>query len=114
MSSNVVPVDEKQNGEHPTGYAENEKRASSDKQAPKEELGLDRKLSNIDPEELGQRLEASGVSDSYERKVYILNRVMNEHIGMGKVRISSFQLCSLTLYNSSNGNFLPCPDLAGS
>lgn len=32
-----------------------------------------------------KRIEAMGVESAYERKVYILNRIMNEHIGMGKV-----------------------------
>lgn len=45
-----------------------------------------------DPMEMGKRLEASGVSDSYERKVYILNRVMNEHIGMGRFQWALFLL----------------------
>lgn len=40
-----------------------------------------------------KRIEASGVSSSYERKVFILNRVMNDHIGMGRFQWALFLLC---------------------
>ncbi|KAJ1018265.1 hypothetical protein NDA18_006423 [Ustilago nuda] len=38
------------------------------------------------------RPDGMSVDDVYERKVYILNKVMNEHIGMGKVQWSLFLL----------------------
>lgn len=47
-----------------------------------------------------KRLESAGISDNYERKVFILNRVMNDHIGMGRFQWSLFLLCGA-------GEFLP-------
>ncbi len=38
------------------------------------------------------RPDASSVDDIYERKVYILNKVLNEEIGMGKVQWQLFFL----------------------
>ncbi|SPO24421.1 related to PHO84 - high-affinity inorganic phosphate transporter [Ustilago trichophora] len=38
------------------------------------------------------RPDGMSVDDIYERKVYILNKVMNEHIGMGKVQWQLFLL----------------------
>lgn len=45
-----------------------------------------------------RRIEASGISSNYERKVFILNRVMNDHIGMGRFQWSLFLLCGLGEY----------------
>ncbi|PWN96524.1 MFS general substrate transporter [Tilletiopsis washingtonensis] len=46
----------------------------------------------LSPDILGKRLDAIGVNSVYERKVYILNRVMDEHIGMGKFQWQLFLL----------------------
>lgn len=42
--------------------------------------------------EVGARAESAGVSNVYERKVYILNRIMNDEIGMGKFQWQLFAL----------------------
>ncbi|KAK0551807.1 hypothetical protein OC845_001992 [Tilletia horrida] len=39
-----------------------------------------------------QHVESSAISSAYERKVFILNRVMNNHIGMGKFQWQLFVL----------------------
>lgn len=42
--------------------------------------------------DLAVRPDSEAVDDMYERKVYILNKVLNEHIGMGKVQWQLFLL----------------------
>lgn len=110
MSSSVVPVKESdpqtdvapthgpdQSVDHSKKRSSSEKQhsASSDLEKGKDDVDPVTGLAKgeiADPVELGRRLEASGVSDSYERKVYILNRVMNEHIGMGRFQYALFCL----------------------
>lgn len=82
MSSSVVPVEEK-------GVERVESRSSSKEQnktkgEKEEKNNTPIYEEGISAEVLGKRLEASGISDNYERKVFILNKVMNEHIGRKK------------------------------
>lgn len=70
---------------------EEEKRNESPSfDAGKEEKKIDANATA--EEQLGQkyiedakRVDAGGVSAGYERKVFLLNKVMQEEIGMGKV-----------------------------
>lgn len=52
---------------------------------------VEKQLSQEVTEALG-RPEGASVDEIYERKVYILNKVLNEHIGMGKVQWQLFLL----------------------
>lgn len=102
MSSQVVPVRENDPQTGATNADAHINNRSSDEKKNTSTNGTDVEKKDdpldipkgeiIDPEELGKRLEASGVSDAYERKVYILNRVMNEHIGMGRFQWALFLL----------------------
>ncbi|EPQ27410.1 uncharacterized protein PFL1_04948 [Pseudozyma flocculosa PF-1] len=52
----------------------------------------EKQLSKEVAQQFGSRVESSAVDDIYERKCYILNKVLNEHIGMGKVQWQVFFL----------------------
>ena len=52
---------------------------------------LEKQLSREAAEAVG-RIEGTAVDDIYERKVYIINKVLNEHIGMGKLQWQIFLL----------------------
>ncbi|GAC76127.1 synaptic vesicle transporter SV2 [Moesziomyces antarcticus T-34] len=52
---------------------------------------LEKQVSPLESE-VFSRPDGASVDDIYERKVYILNKVMNEHIGMGKVQWQLFLL----------------------
>lgn len=77
MSSSVVAVEEKGIDRVESRSSLREKDTTN---KTKDELPIYEE--GISAEVLGKRLEASGISDNYERKVFILNKVMNEHIGM--------------------------------
>lgn len=55
------------------------------------ELGQLEKQISPDSDDIA-RPDGRSVDDMYERKVYILNKVLNEHIGMGKVQWQLFLL----------------------
>ncbi|KAK0518631.1 hypothetical protein OC835_007779 [Tilletia horrida] len=46
----------------------------------------------LDPRDLAAHVEAAAVSTAYERKVFVLNKVMNEYIGMGRFQWQLFIL----------------------
>lgn len=52
---------------------------------------LEKQLSQELQEVFGARVEGNAVDEIYRRKVYIINKVMNEHIGMGSVSIEQFE-----------------------
>lgn len=58
------------------------------------------------------QIESAAVDQVYKRKVYIFNKVMNEHIGMNKVRVAP-RGKGTDLLSGSTG-CLVCPALAGS
>lgn len=101
-----MPVDDKAGQQHadasPVSASEHGKRSSKDgsgsgdveKEAHnKDDLGIEYKGTYVDADKLGSRLEAAGVSDSYERKVYILNKILNEHIGFGMWHVKLLLVC---------------------
>ncbi|KAN0065621.1 hypothetical protein ACQY0O_000750 [Thecaphora frezii] len=54
---------------------------------------IEKQLSQDVVERFGaRRVDATAVDEIYERKVFILNKVLNEHIGMGKVQWQVFFL----------------------
>lgn len=60
-----------------------------------------------------QHVESSAVSSAYERKVFILNRVMNTHIGMGKFQWQLFVLSvSITCCCCCCSSACSCTDAA--
>lgn len=77
----VVPVDSSSEKGHDKVNAEHDKKV---------EAGFANE--ELSPDILAKRVEAAGLDSVYERKVYILNKVMDEHIGMRKFQWQLFML----------------------
>ena len=89
MSSNVVPVSDDARSSHSNSLGNKEEK-NMDVKKEKSHEGLEDE--GLSPAIMNNRGKASGMSDMYERKCFILNKVMNEHIGMGRFQWALFAL----------------------
>ncbi|UZJ56407.1 hypothetical protein CBS101457_005727 [Exobasidium rhododendri] len=91
MSSNVVPVTDEVHKVSPMGSQSSQGKTEK---VERDAAGKDDKLyeDGVSPSVSDKRQRANGMSDTYERKCFILNKVMNENIGMGKFQWQLFAL----------------------
>lgn len=61
---------------------------------------LEKQLSQELEEVFGARVDGNAVDEIYMRKVYVINKVMNEHIGMGSVSIQRFKSVEFSTFAS--------------